>query len=382
MNAPGVRLDPMGDDVLKDEVREVTRLWWLLLLGGVASLVIGVLLLVWTNRTLEVLAILVGINLLLIGAIQVGLALGEPAGSRTGTILRGAFAGIAGLIVIRHPGGSLLVIALAVGIYLVLAGVMKLLSAFAASVGRGWLLLGGVLDLAIGVLIVAWPKFGVTTLAVLLGIVFVVQERSSALPHWRCDRPTRRWRAHDGASLAIGVCRLRRDRRDAFALQPAAAHRQRRVPLTSRVPSKSVVTAALLLSVVALAACGESAQEKAMAQVCSARADISKQVKKLEGLTFSSSTLNEAKAGFEAIGKDLNKIHSEQSALAPARKEQVKTATHAFEQQLAAIAGSLVTSLAAGNIEAELKNAQPQLKAAVSKLAGDYKQALGPISCP
>lgn len=163
------------EDVLGQEVREMARLWWLLLLGGAASVLVGILLLVWPSRSLEVIAILVGIDLLLVGAIQIGLAIGEPSGSRTGALLRGAFAGIAGLIVIRHPGGSLLVIALAVGIYLVLAGVMKLVSAFEASVGRGWLLLGAVLDLAIGVLIVAWPKFGITSLAVLLGIALVLR---------------------------------------------------------------------------------------------------------------------------------------------------------------------------------------------------------------
>jgi uncharacterized membrane protein HdeD (DUF308 family) len=146
-----------------------------LLLGGIVSLVIGVLLLVWTSRTLEVIAILIGIELLVVGVIEIGLAFGAPSGSRTGPLLRGAFAGIAGLIVIRHPGGSLLVVALAVGIYLVLAGAMQLVWAFEASAGRGWLLLGAVVDLAIGVVIVAWPKFGVTSLAVLVGIALVVR---------------------------------------------------------------------------------------------------------------------------------------------------------------------------------------------------------------
>jgi uncharacterized membrane protein HdeD (DUF308 family) len=162
-------------DTLADEVQEVTRLWWLLLLGALASLVIGILLLVWPSRTLEVIAILVGIELLLVGAIQIGVSLGQPSGSRTGPLLLGALAGIAGLIVIRHPGGSTLVIALAIGIYLVLAGVMKLVSAFEASAGRGWLLLGAAVDLAIGVIIVAWPRFGVSSLAVLLGISLVVR---------------------------------------------------------------------------------------------------------------------------------------------------------------------------------------------------------------
>jgi uncharacterized membrane protein HdeD (DUF308 family) len=175
MNPGEGPLDVGEEDVLGQEVREMARLWWLLLLGGAASVLVGILLLVWPSRTLEVIAILVGIDLLIVGAVQIGLAVGEPSGSRTGALLRGAFAGIAGLIVIRHPGGSLLVVALAVGIYLVLAGVMKLVSAFEATVGRGWLLLGAALDLAIGVLIVAWPKFGVTSLAVLLGIALVLR---------------------------------------------------------------------------------------------------------------------------------------------------------------------------------------------------------------
>ena len=135
-------LDPRAgaDAGVLDEAVEVSRMWWLLALAGVVSLVVGVLLLVWPSRTLEVIAILLGIELLLVGAIQIGLAFGEPRDSRTGALLRGAFAGIAGLIVIRHPGGSLTVIAL-----------------------------------AIGIVIVAWPQFGVTSLAVLAGIALLVR---------------------------------------------------------------------------------------------------------------------------------------------------------------------------------------------------------------
>lgn len=147
------------------------------------------------------------------------------------------------------------------------------------------------------------------------------------------------------------------------------------------VLSKPSAVAALLVSMLALSACGESAQEKALAQVCKARSDISAQITKLEALTLSTNTANEAKAGFEAISKDLTKIKDEQSALAPARREQVQKATDTFESQLSSIAAGLVSSLGSGSIEAQLKNAGPQLKSAFSMLTADYKQALGPISC-
>jgi hypothetical protein len=139
--------------------------------------------------------------------------------------------------------------------------------------------------------------------------------------------------------------------------------------------------AAVLLGVLGFSACGESAQDKAKAQVCGARNGIQQQITKLQGLTFSSNTINEAKTGFEAIGKELTKIKDAQSGLAPARKEQVQTATSNFETQLSSIAGGVVSSLGSTNLETALKNAEPQLKSSLNKLAADYKQSLGPISC-
>jgi Tfp pilus assembly protein PilP len=151
--------------------------------------------------------------------------------------------------------------------------------------------------------------------------------------------------------------------------------------LTWRVLGRPPAVAALLLSAVALSACGESAQDKAKAEVCGSRSEISKQITKLEGLTVSSNTLTEAKAGFEAIGKELTKIKNAQPKLDPARKQQVQTASESFATELSSIAGGLVSSLGSGNIEAALKNAGPQVKSALNKLSTAYKQALAPINC-
>ena len=141
-----------------------------------------------------------------------------------------------------------------------------------------------------------------------------------------------------------------------------------------RVRSQSFVAIASLLSVFVLASCGESSQEKATAQVCQARSDISKEVKKLSELTLSTSILTEAKSGVEAIGKDLTKIKDAQPDLEPARKEQVQAATRTFESQINSILSELVSKPSLSKLEA-------QLKSSLTQLASSYEKALAPLNC-
>jgi len=144
---------------------------------------------------------------------------------------------------------------------------------------------------------------------------------------------------------------------------------------------RASVFGALLLSVATFAACGESAQDKAKADVCSARSEISKQITKLQGLTISANVVDEAKGSLEAIGKELKKIKDAQGDLAPARKEQVEPATKTFETELKTITSEVVSTVSSGSVESALTGAGPKIKSALSKLAGAYTQALAPISC-
>jgi len=144
---------------------------------------------------------------------------------------------------------------------------------------------------------------------------------------------------------------------------------------------RALVAATLAMSAAGLVACGESAQEKAKAEVCAARKSISEQVTKLEGLTISTNTLTEAKTGFETIGKELTKIKNAQPNLEPARREQVEAATKTFQAQLSSLVSGIASSLGSGSLSSALTNAEPKLKAALTQLGNDYKSALEPISC-
>jgi uncharacterized membrane protein HdeD (DUF308 family) len=153
-----------SDQPQLEQLEQVGRLWWMALLLGLISIGVGILALVYPDETLTTIAIIFGVYLLLAALLQLALAFGEKERSRGALLLSAAVAGIAGIIVIRHPGGSVQVVALAFGIYLVVMGVMRLYAAVYALV-----------DLAAGILIVAWPRFGVATLAVVLSIVLLVR---------------------------------------------------------------------------------------------------------------------------------------------------------------------------------------------------------------
>jgi outer membrane murein-binding lipoprotein Lpp len=131
---------------------------------------------------------------------------------------------------------------------------------------------------------------------------------------------------------------------------------------------------ASLLGVLVLAGCGESSAEKAKAQVCSARSDISKQAKALSELTLSTSIVTQAKEGLGAIGNDLKKIKDAQPDLEPARRQQIETATHTLESQVSSIITGLVSN-------PSLSNAEKQLKSSLTQYAKSFEQALAPINC-
>ena len=130
----------------------------------------------------------------------------------------------------------------------------------------------------------------------------------------------------------------------------------------------------LLVAAVGVAACGQSSEDKAKSQVCDARADISKNVNELKGLTLSSATVDGVKKNVQAIQDDLGKIKDAQSNLNGARKQQVQAANQQFQAQVKSITQNVVKSLS-------LKDAGTQLTQATTQLADSYRQTLAKVDC-
>ena len=140
----------------------------------------------------------------------------------------------------------------------------------------------------------------------------------------------------------------------------------------TRQRSLAAVTACAL--VLALAACGESAEDKAQNTVCSARADIKKQVDELKGLTVTTATADGVKANLQANRDTLKKIGGAQDELKGDRKQEVQKATQAFKSEVTDVGRELGKSVS-------LSEGKQQIQAALQGLASSYESTLAPIDC-
>ena len=138
-----------------------------------------------------------------------------------------------------------------------------------------------------------------------------------------------------------------------------------------RTASSAIVVVILAL---ALAACGESKEDKALSSVCDARADIGKQVDTLKGLTPSTVTTDAVKKSLDAIKKDLQDIADARSDLSSDRRSEVEAANKAFASSVEGIASQLGSSLSASDAKA-------QVVTALNQLAASYKKAFAPLNC-
>jgi uncharacterized membrane protein HdeD (DUF308 family) len=149
------------------------RFWYLLLVAGLISLAVGILVLAYPDPSLNALCVIVGVYLLVGGVLLIVQTVTDPGREAVG-ILLGILALIAGIVVIRHPSQSLVAVALAIGLWFMVAGALDLARALTGP-RRLSALIRGVLLVAIAVLILGSPHITVTTLAVLAGIGLCVQ---------------------------------------------------------------------------------------------------------------------------------------------------------------------------------------------------------------
>jgi uncharacterized membrane protein HdeD (DUF308 family) len=157
------------------DLRPVSEIWWVPVLFGIGVLGVGVFFVAAPHETLSTFTVIAGIFLLVDGVVAVfGSVFG--AGEGRGLLaMIGVLSAIAGLVLVKKPFDTLVVFALIVGVWFVVAGAVRAIVAIATPEGRGGNLLVALLDVVAGIVILAWPDLGLATLAVIIGIALIVR---------------------------------------------------------------------------------------------------------------------------------------------------------------------------------------------------------------
>lgn len=151
--------------------------WGMHVFVGLVAIAAGILALAYPDITLLVLGLVFGINLLVWGTFAFAAAF-EPGAETVGVVLRvivGTVAIIAGLVLVVRPSASVLALLLVIAFWFIIAGIGDLVRGLSQSDGRWTAILLGVIGIAAGAIILANPDIGLSTLAILAGIMFIIR---------------------------------------------------------------------------------------------------------------------------------------------------------------------------------------------------------------
>ena len=149
-----------------------------LIVRGVLALAVGIIALAWPQVTVLALVILFAVYAFIAAGLQAMRAFDSAkAGPVFGHLLLGLVDIAAGVIALAWPGPTALVLVLIVGIWAIIAGLVEIAAAFQAGEPAGtraMFILGGLVSAAFGVVLCARPGLGAITLALLFGLFNLV----------------------------------------------------------------------------------------------------------------------------------------------------------------------------------------------------------------
>ncbi|MEU5845224.1 HdeD family acid-resistance protein [Saccharopolyspora shandongensis] len=172
-------MSSLSDDPTQAVTDRLAKLaWQSVLVVGLCSLVVGVLALVWPRATLIVLGVLFGVYLLVSGVLQIVAAFGThvTAAIRVLAFISGALSILLGLLCFRGEMQSILFLGLWIGIGWLFRGVTQTTASIAdrAMPARGWQIFMGIVTALAGVVLMVSPLASVALLVLFGGIWLVV----------------------------------------------------------------------------------------------------------------------------------------------------------------------------------------------------------------
>jgi uncharacterized membrane protein HdeD (DUF308 family) len=157
---------------------QLTKMRWLLAVRGVLSIAMGAVILVWPGISLVALTIVVGIYALANGFTELGYAFTGEGKSRRGWFVFSGLVGIAfGVMVLAWPSISALALLYVIGAYAIALGILAIAASFQLPLdGRDSALvgLGGLVAILFGIVMFARPGAGALAMLALIAAFALV----------------------------------------------------------------------------------------------------------------------------------------------------------------------------------------------------------------
>ncbi|GAB2961782.1 hypothetical protein GCM10023080_022700 [Streptomyces pseudoechinosporeus] len=170
----GAAPDVPGDSAYM--LARLGRSWTWLLGSAVVTLLPGVLVLVWPDATLHVLAVLIGLYLLVTGAFRFVAVFAREGHERLPELVLAVLYVLAGVLCLRNPLQTIAALSLITGVVWLVSGVLTLYTAIATKdlPHRGAVLGAAVLGIVAGIVVLALPAESARALTRLLGLWLVL----------------------------------------------------------------------------------------------------------------------------------------------------------------------------------------------------------------
>jgi uncharacterized membrane protein HdeD (DUF308 family) len=150
--------------------------WQATLILGALTLILGLVVSFHPTGSLNVVAVLLGILMILSGIFHLIRVFDRQEMHRVWLGIAGLMFIVVGVILIRHLHLTRAIIGLVIGITWIVQGLAALIGGISSDAreGRAWWIAFGVISLIAGIVVAATPASSLTFLAVLLGIWFII----------------------------------------------------------------------------------------------------------------------------------------------------------------------------------------------------------------
>ena len=154
----------------------IARTWQATMFLGVLTLIFGIIVSFHPGGSLNVLAVLLGVLMILSGIFHLVRVFDPEESHRVWLGIAGLLFIVIGVVLIRHLHLTVAAIGLVIGITWIVQGLAALIGGISggAREGRAWWIIFGVVSLIAGIVVVSAPTSSLNVLAVLLGIWFII----------------------------------------------------------------------------------------------------------------------------------------------------------------------------------------------------------------